>query len=148
MGEYGLSVIEPGLLTSVQDLGREGYHDIGIPPSGAMDGFAVRAGNLILKNSIGEAALEMTAKGGTFEVLKDLVIAFTGGDMEARVNEKPLPRWEAVQVRAGDMLAFRFAKAGCRGYLCVAGGIDVPVVLGSKSTYVMGRLGGYRGPTR
>jgi biotin-dependent carboxylase-like uncharacterized protein len=110
-----------------------------------MDGFAVRAGNLILKNPIGEASLEMTAKGGTFEALKDLVIAFTGGDMEARVNGKPLPRWEAVRVKTGDVLTFGFSKAGCRGYLCIAGGIDVPVVLGSKSTYVMGRLGGYRG---
>jgi len=145
MGGYALSVTEPGLLTSVQDLGREGYHDIGIPPSGAMDSFAVRAGNLLLKNPTGEAGLEMTAKGATFEVLRDLVIAFTGGDMEAKINGDPLPRWEAVRVKSGDMLAFGYAKNGCRGYLCVAGGIDVPTVLGSKSTYIMGRLGGYRG---
>jgi biotin-dependent carboxylase-like uncharacterized protein len=145
MGGYALSVIEPGLLTSVQDLGREGYHDIGIPPSGAMDSFALRAGNLILKNPIGEAGLEMTAQGGTFEILRDLVIAFTGGDMEARVNGAQLPRWEAFGAKSGDVLSFGFVKNGCRGYLCVAGGIDVPVILGSKSTYVMGRMGGYRG---
>ena len=145
MSGAALSVIEPGLLTSVQDLGREGYQDIGVPPSGAMDSFALRAGNLILKNSIGEAGLEMTAKGGTFEVLKDLVVAFTGGDMEAEVNDRPLRRWEAVEIKAGSVLSFGYVKKGCRGYLCIAGGIDVPSVLGSKSTYMMGRLGGYRG---
>jgi biotin-dependent carboxylase-like uncharacterized protein len=145
MSGNALSVIEPGLLTSVQDLGREGYHDIGIPPSGAMDSFALRAGNLILKNPIGEAGLEMTAQGGTFEILRDSVIAFTGGDLEATVNGDTLPRWEAVRVKSGDVLSFGFVKNGCRGYLCVAGGIDVPVILGSKSTYVMGRMGGYRG---
>jgi biotin-dependent carboxylase-like uncharacterized protein len=145
MSGAALSVIEPGLLTSVQDLGREGYQDIGIPPSGAMDGYALRAGNLVLKNSVGEAGLEMTAKGGTFEVLMDLVIAFTGGDMEATVNGNPLPRWEAVKVKSGDILSFGFVKNGCRGYLCIAGGIHVPIILGSKSTYMMGRLGGYRG---
>jgi len=145
MSGAALSVIEPGLLTSVQDLGREGYQDIGIPPSGAMDAFALKAGNLILKNSIGEAGLEMTAKGGTFEVLKDLVVAFTGGDMEAEINDRPLRQWEAVEIKAGSVLSFGYVKKGCRGYLCIAGGIDVPSVLGSKSTYMMGRLGGYRG---
>jgi biotin-dependent carboxylase-like uncharacterized protein len=147
MDGVALSVIEPGLLTSVQDQGREGYQDVGIPPSGAMDSFAVRAGNLILRNPIGEAALEMTAMGGTFEVLRDVVIAFTGGDMAATINGKPLPRWEAVGVKPGDGLSFGVARNGCRGYLCIAGGFDVPVVLGSKSTYIMGRMGGYRGRT-
>jgi len=145
MTAHALSVIEPGLLSSVQDLGREGYHDVGIPPSGAMDAFAVRAGNLILRNPTGEAAIEMTVKGDRFEVLSDLVIALTGGDMEATINEQPLPRWEAIRVQTGDVLSFGYVRLGCRAYLCVAGGIDVPVVLGSKSTYVMGRLGGYRG---
>lgn len=145
MGEYILSVLEPGVLTSVQDLGREGHQDVGIPPSGAMDSFALRAGNLLVKNPIGEAGLEMTVRGGTYKVLRDLAIAFTGGDLEAKVNGTPLPRWEAVKVKVGDILSFGIVKMGCRGYLCIAGGIDVPVILGSKSTYMMARLGGYRG---
>ncbi|MBW2024803.1 MAG: biotin-dependent carboxyltransferase [Deltaproteobacteria bacterium] len=145
MSHHALLVRKPGLLTSVQDLGREGYQNVGIPPSGAMDSFALRLGNLLLKNPIGEAALEMTALGGVFEVCQELAIAFTGGDMSAKLNEEPLPRWEVVLVKPGDVLSFGRAKKGCRGYLCIAGGIDVPVVLGSKATYMMGRLGGYRG---
>ena len=83
MSVYILEVLEPGILTSVQDLGREGYQDIGIPPSGAMDSFALRVGNLLLKNPIAEAGLEMTVRGGTYKILRDTVIALTGGDMEA-----------------------------------------------------------------
>jgi antagonist of KipI len=145
MSEEVLQVLEPGLLTSVQDLGREGYQSFVIPPSGAMDSFALRLGNLLVGNPDGEAGIEMTLMGAKFKVLKDWVISFTGGDMPAKVNDIPLPRWQSTKVTAGDVLSFSLAKKGCRGYLCLAGGIDVPMIMGSKSTFIMGRMGGYRG---
>ncbi|MCK4817086.1 KipI antagonist, partial [bacterium] len=135
MSEVILEVLDPGLLTSVQDLGREGYQAFGIPPSGAMDALALKLGNLLVANPVGEAGIEMTLIGAKFKVLKDWVISFTGGDMPGKVNDKLLPRWQSMNFKEGDILSFAVAKTGCRGYLCVAGGIDVPEVMGSKSTF-------------
>jgi biotin-dependent carboxylase-like uncharacterized protein len=137
----------PGLFTTVQDLGRRGYFASGIPPSGAMDRFALRLGNLLLKNPLGEAGIEMTGQGMTVRVLQETVIVLTGGAFEAILNGSPVPFWEAIYVRPGDLLSIGKALKGWRGYLCVAGGIDVPQVLGSKSTYTLGGLGGVRGRT-
>ena len=145
MGAEIFEVIQPGIFTTVQDLGRKGYLASGIPPSGAMDRFSLKMGNLLLKNSLGEAGMEMTASGPTVRVLKDTVVAFTGGVFDIKRNGKPIPRWEAVAVQREDVLSTGTARNGWRGYLCVAGGIDVPVILGSKSTYTMGALGGFRG---
>ena len=145
MGVEIFEIIQPGIFTTVQDLGRKGYLASGIPPSGAMDRFSLKMGNLLLKNSLGEAGIEMTAAGPTIRVLKDTVIAFTGGVFDIKRNGKPIPQWETVAVQKEDILAAGRAKSGWRGYLCVAGGIDVPVILGSKSTYTMGALGGFRG---
>ena len=147
MSEVILEVLDPGLLTSVQDLGREGYQAFGIPPSGAMDALALKLGNILVANPVGEAGIEMTLIGAKFKVLKDWVISFTGGDMPGKVNDKLLPRWQSMKFKEGDIISFAVAKTGCRGYLCVAGGIDVPEVMGSKSTFIMGRMGGYRGRT-
>jgi biotin-dependent carboxylase-like uncharacterized protein len=140
-----LEVIQPGIFTTIQDLGRRGYFATGIPPSGAMDRSALRMGNLLVKNPLEEAAIEMTAFGLKVKVLEDTVIALTGAAFEAELNGAPVPHWQTIKLGKGDTLHLGKPTRGWRGYLCVAGGIDVPPVLGSKSTYTMGGLGGYRG---
>jgi biotin-dependent carboxylase-like uncharacterized protein len=145
VAEKIFEILQPGVFSTVQDLGRKGYLASGIPPSGSMDRFALKMGNLLLRNPVGEAGIEMTAIGLTVRVLKDSVVAVTGGLLDVKRNGTHLPMWEAFEVRNNDILSMGIAKKGWRGYLCVAGGIDVPLVLGSKSTYTMGALGGYRG---
>ena len=145
MGRPTFEVIQQGVFTSIQDLGRKGYFAVGIPPSGAMDRFALRMGNLLLKNPLGEAGIEVTGLGVKLRVLENTVIALTGGDFDARLNGRSIPSWQTIDLRKGDIVSMGEAKAGWRGYVCVAGGIDVPVVLGSKSTYLTGGLGGVRG---
>jgi biotin-dependent carboxylase-like uncharacterized protein len=140
-------VIESGIFTTIQDLGRKGYFASGIPPSGAMDRFALRMGNLLVKNPIDEAGIEMTAIGMKVKVLKETVIALTGADFSAKLNGNSIPPWQTVYLRGGDFLSIEKPGRGWRGYLCVAGGIDIPPVLGSKSTYTLGGLGGIRGRT-
>jgi len=138
-------VTEPGIFTTIQDLGRKGYFASGIPPSGAMDRFALRMGNLLLKNRLEDAGIEMTAVGMRVRVLREAVVAITGADFRACLNGGAVPLWEAINLREGDILSFGKPVRGWRGYISVAGGIDVPPVLGSKSTYTLGGLGGIRG---
>jgi biotin-dependent carboxylase-like uncharacterized protein len=140
-------VIDPGIFTTIQDLGRKGYFANGIPPSGAMDRFSLRMGNLLVKNPIDEAGIEMTAIGVTVSVLKESVIALTGAEFSAKLNGLPIPLWETIYLKKGDLLSIEKTNRGWRGYLCVAGGIDVSLILGSKSTYTLGGLGGFRGRT-
>lgn len=138
-------VIEPGVFTTVQDLGRKGYFASGIPPSGAMDRFALRMGNLLVRNPLEEAGIEITAIGMKVRVLQEAVIAFTGAEFLAKLNGSPIPLWQTIYLRGGDLLSIEKPNMGWRGYICLAGGIDVPPVLGSKSTYTLGGLGGIRG---
>jgi biotin-dependent carboxylase-like uncharacterized protein len=145
MSRAAFELIHPGVFTTIQDLGRKGYFASGIPPSGAMDRFAFRMGNLLVKNSLNEAGIEMTAIGMKVRVLQDTVIALTGAAFEAKLNGSSIPLWETIYLREGDLLSLGKAEKGWRGYLCVSGGIDVPQVLGSKSTYTLGGLGGIRG---
>lgn len=140
-----LVVVEPGLLTTVQDLGRFGYQRVGIPPSGPLDRPAFVLANRLVGNPDGAAGLELTLKGPRLEVRRECVVAVTGAEMGLTVNGEEAPAWTAVRVRPGDVVAFRMAPAGCRAYLAVAGGIDVPVTLGSRATYLRGRLGGLEG---
>jgi biotin-dependent carboxylase-like uncharacterized protein len=102
-------------------------------------------GNLLVKNPIDEAGIEMTAIGMKARVLKETVIALTGAEFSAKLNGDSLPLWQALYIKEGDILSIEKPRRGWRGYLCVAGGIDVPPVLGSKSTYTLGGLGGIRG---
>jgi antagonist of KipI len=138
-------VIDPGIFTTIQDLGRKGYFASGIPPSGAMDRFSLKMGNLLVKNPLDEAGTEMTAKGIRVRVLQETVIALTGADFSAKLNGNSIPLWQAIYLKEGDVLSLEKSSRGWRGYLCVAGGIDVAPVLGSKSTYTLGGLGGIRG---
>jgi biotin-dependent carboxylase-like uncharacterized protein len=140
-----IEVIKPGLATTVQDLGRPGYYDIGIPLSGAMDRFALRVANLLVGNDEGAAALECTFMGPELRFTTDAIIAVTGGELPPKLDGDPRPIWEAFAVKAGQVLAFDFLKRGARAYVAVAGGINVPVVLGSRSTYTLGALGGFGG---
>ena len=140
-----IHVNKPGLLSTVQDLGRKGLRQFGMPVCGALDSGCLQAANVLVGNAPGEAALELTMAGPDVEFGFSSVIAVTGADMDPRINGRPMPMWQAVAVRPGDRLHFGWAKNGCRAYLAVAGGIDVPSVMGSKSTYIRGSLGGFRG---
>lgn len=140
-----LRVLQPGMLTSVQDRGRFGYQDQGVPPAGAMDEYALRAANALCGNSIGEAVLEFTMNGGSYEFVEGGNFALAGADMGPRSNDHGLPLWQQCKAVAGDRLTLGWAKRGCRLYLAMSGGIDVPLVLGSRSTYLSGKFGGLHG---
>ncbi len=140
-----IRIIEAGPQATIQDWGRYGYQDRGVPVSGAMDREALRIGNFLVGNAAGEAALEITLGGFAAEFLSTIRFTVTGADLGACLNGSPLNRWVQHQAAPGDVLTLDHHRSGCRAYLCVAGGIDVPVVMGSKSTYLRGGLGGYQG---
>jgi biotin-dependent carboxylase-like uncharacterized protein len=142
-----LKVLRPGLLTTIQDAGRFGWYHIGMPPSGAMDQFSFRAGNVLVGNEEGAAALETTFLGPDLEAGAALTVAVTGASLDLRLNGTPAPMWVALALKPGDKLQCGQALAGVRSYVCVAGGIDVPELLGSRSTYLLGRFGGIGGRT-
>jgi len=135
-------VIQPGAFTTVQDLGRYGYQKYGVSISGAMDRFALRAANLLVGNGEGEAAVEATLIGPKLKALAKLRVAFTGADLSPAVDGKPAPMWRGVDVREGGVISFGAPKSGCRAYLAVAGGIDFPIVMGSRSIHTRSNLGG------
>ena len=144
----GILVKDSGPLTTIQDEGRFGYQQYGVTPSGPMDARAFHIANILVGNPQGEGAMELTFKGPELEFDQDNVIAITGGDMQPSVNGTKIPMYTAVAVHAGDILRFGFAAAGgCRGYIAFAGGLDIPMVMGSKSTLASKKLGGYEGRT-
>jgi antagonist of KipI len=138
-------VLEPGILTTVQDLGRYGFSQFGVPPSGALDTFSFRAGNLLVGNGEGEACLETTLLGLKIKALKEIVISITGGNLCPTLNEEPLAMWKTHLLVEGDVIRFKRVRAGCRAYLAVSGGFVVPKVMGSFSTYLSGNFGGLEG---
>jgi len=140
-----IKVLKPGLATTVQDLGRPGYYHIGIPLSGGMDRHALAAANLLVGNAEGTAVLEAVFMGPELEFSDDTVIAVTGAELPPKLDGEPRPTWSAFKVKRGQKLSFDFLKQGARAYIAVAGGIDVPMVLGSRSTYALGALGGFKG---
>jgi biotin-dependent carboxylase-like uncharacterized protein len=140
-----IKVLKPGLQTTVQDLGRPGYYEIGLPPSGAMDKYSFIVANLLVGNDENAAGLEITYMGPELEFQQDLLIAITGGEIPPKINGEPVPMWETIAVKEGDVLSFDFVKQGARTYLAVAGGIDVPVIMGSRSTYTLCGIGGFEG---
>ena len=145
MSQHAIEVLDHGLLTTIQDRGRFGYQHIGVPVSGAMDEFALRAANLLVCNPDDEAALEITVIGPRLKFINDAMIAITGADMTATIDEEPIPRWQTVSVRENSVLAFNGLQDGMRAYLAIAGGIDVPSVMESRSTYDKSRIGGFEG---
>ncbi len=140
-----MRVHESGLLTTVQDLGREGFGPLGVSASGAADAVALRLGNRLVGNDEGAAALEMTLVGGVFSFDHDTMIALTGSDFGATLDGFYAPPWTSVRVRSGSMLRVGPTRSGARAYLCVHGGIEVEPFLGSASTHLMTGLGGFEG---
>ena len=140
-----LHIVEPGLLTTVQDLGRRGFQRYGIPVCGALDPVSLRIANILVGNPEGHAGLEMTAFGPTVGFEAESVIAVTGADFHPTLDGEPIQQWESVRVPAGSELRFASPSDGLRAYLAVAGGIDVPPVMNSRSTDLKGAFGGLDG---
>ncbi|MDN4073195.1 biotin-dependent carboxyltransferase family protein [Fictibacillus terranigra] len=140
-----IMINKPGMLTSLQDLGRYTYQQYGVIVSGSMDPFAHTAANLLVGNSEGEATLEVTLTGPKLTFGIDTFIAICGADLTPSLNEKAIENWRTISVRKGDVLEFGNCKWGCRAYIAVAGGYDTGRVMGSKSTYLRAGMGGYQG---
>ena len=141
----GFFVHRPGLFTTVQDLGRSGYQRYGVSLSGAMDRTSLRIGNRIVGNPDGSAGLEMTLQGPELEFTGDAIIAVTGAELSPTLNGHSISMWNAISVRRGDRLRFGSRRQGCRSYLCAYGGLDVPLLFGSRSTDVRAGIGGLNG---
>jgi biotin-dependent carboxylase-like uncharacterized protein len=138
-------VLVPGLLTTVQDLGREGFGPLGVSPSGAADAVSLRIGNRLVGNAEGAAALEMMLLGGAFQFPQGAVAALTGSDFGATLEGARVEPWSSFEVKPGQTLRLGPTIAGARCYLCVRGGIDVKPFLGSASTHLLSGLGGHEG---
>jgi len=144
-GVKTLEILVPGPLTTVQDRGRFGFGAYGVPPSGAMDPFSLRVGNLLVGNSEDEACLEITVMGPKIMAHIDTAIAVTGADLQPRINETPLTMWRSHILKKGETLSFKGLRSGCRAYLAVGGGICVPAIMDSKSTNLAAKFGGLEG---
>jgi len=140
-----IQVQAPGLLTTVQDLGREGFGPMGVSPSGAADAISLRIGNRLVGNAEGAAGLEMTLLGGTFAFPDGAILALTGSDFGATLDDAPLKLWTSAEARRGQILRLEPTRSGARCYLCVQGGIEVTPFLGSASTHLLSGLGGHEG---
>jgi biotin-dependent carboxylase-like uncharacterized protein len=140
-----IKVIKPGLSTTVQDSGREGFYHLGIPPSGAMDQYAMKAANLLVGNPENTAVLECTLLGPELVFQTETVIAVTGAEMSPVIDGQTMPLNTSLTIKAGQQLSFGYPIKGARVYLAIAGGLDLPLALGSCSTYALGRLGGIQG---
>ncbi len=140
-----LEILSPGLLTTVQDLGRFGYQRYGIPVCGALDSISLRIANILVGNRDHLAGLEVTAIGPTIRFTDSATISVVGADLEPTLDGNQLPAWESVHAAAGSELSFGAPRDGLRAYLAVAGGIDVPLVMNSRSTDIKGEFGGFEG---
>jgi len=137
-------VVKPGFFTTVQDLGRFGSLKFGVPRSGAMDNFSLQIANMLVNNDYGDACLEMTLIGPELEALHNIQIA-VAGDISLQINGQYSDAWQTINLMTGDIVSFGKLRTGCRAYLAIRGGIDVPLVLGSRSTHVRGEIGGMQG---
>ena len=140
-------VQSPGLFTTVQDQGREGFGAMGVSPSGAADAISLRVGNRLVENPETAAGLEMTLVGGTFEFPEGAVLALTGSDFGATLDGVPVALWTSVKVQSGQLLRVGPTSGGARCYLCVQGAISVQLLMGSASTHVLSGIGGWQGRT-
>lgn len=140
-----ITVIKPGLLSSFQDLGRFGHQHLGVPVGGAMDSRAHRLANLLAGNAEDEATLEVTLTGPVLHFDSPGCIAISGAQLSPTLNKTPIPNNRPIIVRAGDVLAFGPRVSGMRAYIAWNGGIELPTVLGSRSTYLRGGFGGFQG---
>lgn len=140
-----ITVLNPGLLTTVQDGGRVGYQQFGVSVSGVMDPRAMKIANILVGNEENEAVLECTMMGPQLRFNVPNVIAITGGDLGPTLDGQPVATYAAFQVQAGQTLRFTGLRTGCRAYIAFAGGLDIPLVMGSRSTYLKAKIGGLKG---
>ena len=140
-----ITVLNPGLLTTVQDMGRVGYQQFGVSVSGVMDPRSAAIANILVGNPEDEAVLECTMMGPQLLFNQTETIAITGGDLMPTLDGKPMPTYRAVTVQAGQVLRFQAPKTGCRCFIAFTGGLDIPVVMGSRSTYMKAKIGGVEG---
>jgi biotin-dependent carboxylase-like uncharacterized protein len=140
-----IKIINPGAMTTVQDEGRFGYMDSGISESGVMDKYSYRKANYLVGNKKDEAVLEITLMGPEILFDSDTVFGYMGAEMEAKLDGEPVSRGRTYLAKEGQTLSLGFAKNGIRSYLAFAGGVDVPIVLGSRSTNIKCSIGGYEG---
>jgi len=138
-------VRKPGPLTTVQDQGRKFHQWLGMPVSGVLDHYAYRLGNMLLGQEEDAACLEITFFGPQIEILHSTEIAVTGADVSPKLNGEHIPMWTLLSVQRGDVLSFSVPQSGCRAYMCVKGGIAVNKVMGSRSTSLRLKIGGYEG---
>ena len=141
-----IEVLQAGTQSSIQDFpGRVGYWDIGVPPSGPMDDYAFQLANQIVGNDASAAGFEFTLQGPSLKFHQDSMIALTGAPCPAQLDDKPVTFWQPIHIRAGQVLRLGQVESGCRSYLAVRHGLDVPLYLGSRSTFALGNFGGHAG---
>lgn len=140
-----IKILNPGLLTTIQDNGRWGYQKFGMSVAGVMDDFATRIANILVGNDEYEAVLETTLLGVEILFNCDEVISITGSNMNPKINGNPVPMWTSLYVKSGDKLSSSGAVSGLRSYIAFSKGLDVPEIMGSKSTFTRGNLGGFEG---
>lgn len=146
MNGKSMKIVRPGFFTTVQDLGRWGFQSGGVPVSGAMDPFSLRIGNTLLGNADGDAALEVTVVGPEIVFGGERCVVLCGADLGMIIDGRPAEAWRVYRVLAGSRVSFGGMRGGaCRGYLCVSGGVDVPLVMNSRSTYTRAGIGGFGG---
>ena len=138
-------VTRAGFFSSVQDLGRAGFREFGVSMGGALDSFALRVANLLVGNEDGAAGLEITFGGLQLRFQDERIVAWCGGEFDVHIGVAPLPAGHAALVRPGDELKFGRPQIGCRAWLAISGGVDVPIVLGSRSTDLRANFGGFDG---
>lgn len=144
--ENSIEVLDGGVQSTVQDWpGRVGYWSVGVPPGGPMDAFSFRIGNKLLANSDNACGLELTLQGGAYRFRRDMLFCITGADMQAALDGKPVAPYKPSLAKRGQVLRFGEAKCGMRTYLLVAGGFDMPAILGSSATFTLGGFGGHGG---
>jgi len=141
----GIKVLQPGMLTTIQDLGRYGVQKFGVIVGGAMDPISLRIANILVGNSHDEGGLEVTLFGTTLLFESDELIAITGGNLRPTLDGEEVPMWRPLLVQKGSVLKFHAAVSGCRAYVSFSGGIQVPEVMNSKSTYLRAGIGGFHG---
>jgi antagonist of KipI len=139
------TVFHAGFLTSVQDLGRTGYREFGVSLAGALDVFALRVGNLLVGNDESAAGLEITFGGLRLQFADERIVAWCGGDFDVQVGSRSLPAGHSMRLQAREELKFGRPQIGCRSWLAISGGVDVPIVLGSRSTDLRANFGGFGG---
>lgn len=140
-----ITIQKAGILATIQDIGRFGYAQYGVITSGAMDKWSMQVANILVGNQRHEAVIEVTLGQTAMTFHTDAVIAVYGADLQATLNDKSLPLGRPVQIYSGDRLSFGYSLQGCRACIAIRGGINVPAVMNSKSTYLRAQLGGYKG---